>query len=143
MSAAIKILDRLERVKTTGSGSWLASCPTSAHKRGDRSRGLSIRAADDRVLIHCHAGCAAVDIVEALGLTLADLYDRPAAHTRVSSQSRVPARDLLEIISEETSVVAIVATDMLENRAISELDWRRLATAASRIARARDHAYGR
>jgi hypothetical protein len=143
MSAATKLLDRLQRVKATGSNTWLASCPTTAHKHGDRSRGLSIREADDRVLIYCHAGCGAVDIVEALGLTLADLYDRPVEHRREASHSRIPARDLLEIISEEVSVVSIVTSDLLEQKAISDADWKRLATAAGRIFRARDHAYGR
>jgi hypothetical protein len=143
VSAAAKILDRLQRVKATSANTWLASCPTGTHKHGDRSRGLSVRATDDRVLIFCHAGCGAVDVVEALGLTLADLYDRPAERRSEPSHSRIPARDLLEIISEETSVVVIVATDMLAKKTINDADWRRMATAAGRIARARDHAYGR
>jgi hypothetical protein len=143
MSAAAKVLDRLQRVRATSTNTWLASCPTGAHKHGDRSRGLSIRATDDRVLIHCHAGCGAVDIVESLGLRLADLYDRPVEHRSEASHSRIPARDLLEIISEETSVVVILASDMFEKKTIKETDWQRLATAAARIARARDHAYGR
>jgi hypothetical protein len=95
------------------------------------------------VLIYCHAGCGAVDVVEALGLTLADLYDRPAEHRGEASRSRIPARDLLEILSEEVSVVSIVAADLLERKAISDADWQRLATAAGRIFRARDRAYGR
>jgi hypothetical protein len=143
MSAAAKVLDRLQRVRATSTNTWLASCPTGAHKHGDRSRGLSVRATDDRVLIFCHAGCGAIDVVEALGLTLADLYDRPAEHRRNASHSRIPARDLLEIISEETSVVVILATDVLARKTINDVDWTRLATAAARIARARDHAYGR
>ena len=142
MSATTRLLDRLQRVKATSGNTWLASCPTGAHKHGDRSRGLSIRATDDRVLIFCHAGCGAVDIVECLGLTLADLYDRPAEHRRNASHSRIPARDLLEIISEELAVVTIVANDILQKKTISETDWQRLATAAARLARARDHAYG-
>jgi len=143
VSAAEKLLDRLARVKATSSSTWLASCPTASHKHGDRSRGLSIRAVDDRVLIYCHAGCGAVDVVEALGLTLTDLYDRPSQHRVEFTHSRIPARDLLEIISEETSVMAIVAADLLANRAITEQDWRRLSTAAGRIGRARDHANAR
>jgi hypothetical protein len=143
MSAAIKLLDRLRRVKATSNTSWIASCPTSAHKHGDRSRGLSVRAADDRVLIYCHAGCGAVDVVEALGLTLADLYDRPSEHHCDPSHSRIPARDLLEIISAEASVVGVVGTDVLEKKTISEADWERLSRAVSRIGAARDHLHGR
>ena len=142
MSAAAKVLDRLQRVKSTGANTWRASCPTAAHLHWDRSRGLSIRVADDRVLIFCHAGCGAVDVVEALGLTLSDLYDRPTEHRRQAVHSRIHPSDLLEIISAETAVAAIVAADMVENRTISEDDWQRLAKAAARIARARDHANG-
>jgi hypothetical protein len=142
MRAAPKLLDCLSRVKQTGPDRWIASCPTGAHAHGDRSRGLSIRAVDDRVLIYCHAGCGAVDVVEALGLTLTDLYDWPGEHRVGSTHSRIPARDLLEIISEETSVVAIVAADLLGKRSITEADWQRVAQAAARIGAARDHVYG-
>lgn len=143
MSAAAKILDRLQRVKATGTNTWIASCPTGAHTHGDRSRGLSVRAGDDKVLIYCHAGCDAVEVVEALGLALADLYDRPAEHRREPTHNRIPARDLLEIIGVEVTVVALVAADFLAHKTISEADWKRLTTAAGRINRARDHAYGR
>jgi hypothetical protein len=84
-----------------------------------------------------------VDVVEALGLTLADLFDRPTEHRVETTAPRISARDLLEIISEETSVVALVATDLLGKKAISEDDWKRLSTAAARIGRARDHGYER
>src|SRR5262249_40612681 len=139
-----KILDRLDRVKSTSSDTWIASCPTNAHPHGDRSRGLSIRAVDDRVLIFCHAGCGAGDVVAALGFTLADLYDRPAPiASATQNRQRVPTRDLLELISEETAVVAFTACDMLSGKRIDEVNWKRLATAANRIHRARDHAYSR
>jgi hypothetical protein len=55
------------------------------------------------------------------------------------ASSRISARDLLAIISEEVSVVAITAIDFLERRVISEEDWARLAQAAARIGKARDH----
>src|SRR5262249_51291378 len=35
----------------------------------------SIRQVNDRVLMHCHAGCTAANICAAIGATLADLYD--------------------------------------------------------------------
>lgn len=140
MSAAAKILDRLERVKQTGTGRWLARCP--AHE--DKSPSLSIRELDDgRVLLHDFAGCGIEDVLGAVGLTLADLFEKPLGHSHERSQSKVPARDLLEIISEETTVVAFVAADMLAKKTVTETDWSRLAKAASRINRARDYAYGR
>lgn len=139
MSAACKLLDRLQGVRQTAPGRWLASCP--AHE--DRSPSLSIRELDDgKVLVYDFGGCEVSAVLQAIGLNLSDLYDRPLGQQFDPSHSRVPARDLLELISEETSVVAIIATDLLEKCTIGEADWQRLAKAASRIGRARDHAYG-
>ena len=41
---------------------FLARCP--AH--GDRSPSLSLRDVDGRVLVHCHAGCEQLDVIQAL-----------------------------------------------------------------------------
>ena len=38
---------------------------------------LVVTAADGLVLIDCHAGCHTEDVLKAIGLTLADLYDEP------------------------------------------------------------------
>ena len=77
-------------------------------------------------------------------LTFAPLFPERLPATRqgggyASSHSKIPARDLLEVISEETSVVYIVASDLLARRNITEADWQRLSTAVARIWRARDH----
>lgn len=57
---------------------WLAKCP--AHD--DRQASLSIGHADDgKILLKCFAGCAADNVVEKLGLTMADLFvkaEKPA-----------------------------------------------------------------
>jgi KaiC/GvpD/RAD55 family RecA-like ATPase len=49
----------------------MVRCP--AHN--DRSPSLSIKHEGDRTLVHCFAGCETEQVVEALGLTFADLYD--------------------------------------------------------------------
>lgn len=141
MSPATRLLDRLERAKQTSPGRWLARCP--AHE--DRGPSLSIRELDDgRLLLNDFGGCGTSDVLAALGLTFSDLYpERLPGNGYAPSHSRIPARDLLEVISEETGVVAIVAADFLAKRSISEADWTRLAQAASRIHRARDHAHAR
>ena len=140
MSAAT-LLDRLDRVRQSGSGRWIARCP--AHE--DRSPSLSIRELDDgRVLLHDFGGCEVGDVLAAVGLALADLFPDPLpGHSHHPARSRIPARDLLDIISEEITVVALVAADMLAGKSVSVEDWTRLATAAGRIYRAQDHAYGR
>jgi len=141
MSAGGKILGRLTRVKQTGPARWIASCPTGAHPHGDRSRGLSIREADDRVLIYCHAGCGAVDVVEALGLTLGDLYERPlCAGALGATHPAIPARDLLEILDHEINVSVLLLNDVVQRRRVNELQIQRLIQAAARIGKARDMA---
>ena len=61
------LLSRLEHVRANRNGTWVARCP--AHD--DRSPSLSIATGDDgKVLLHCFAGCGAVDVVEAVGLEL-------------------------------------------------------------------------
>jgi len=140
MSAA-QLLDRLEKVKQTGPGRWIARCP--AHE--DRSPSLSIRELDDgRVLLHCFGGCGALDVLDALGLQWCALFPPNQRHAeRPATCSRIPARDLLELISEEVTVVAVVAADLLANKFISEATGRgsprpRTASPARGITRMND-----
>ena len=59
-----------------GRGSW--TCP--AHE--DRSPSLTVKAGGDgRALVHCFAGCEVVAVVEALGLSMRDLFDGPRPET--------------------------------------------------------------
>ena len=65
------IAHRCERATYHAAGaSWSACCP--AHD--DRHASLSISWDQDKVLLHCHAGCGTAAIVQALGLTMADLF---------------------------------------------------------------------
>src|ERR1700686_29646 len=103
-------IDRLAGVMQTGHGRWLAKCP--AHE--DRSPSLSIRELDDgRILLHDFGGCGTDDVLAALGLEMSDLF--PArlpgvgpARSYPASHSRIPARDLLEVVSFELSVAMIL-----------------------------------
>ena len=137
MTPAAQILDRLERVKPTSRGSWLARCP--AHR--DKTPSLSIRETNDgTILVNCFAGCGASDVLNALGLPWRALFpqNRTQSTSRSPYHSRIPARDLLEIVSEDVSIVAMIAADMLAGKLIEDRDWNELARAAARIGRARD-----
>jgi hypothetical protein len=141
MSAAARLLSQLTNVRQTAPGRWIASCPTAAHRHGDRSRGLSIREIQDRVLIYCHAGCGAGEIVEALGLTLGDLYDRSLTREYLEQvHSPIPARDLLVILDHELTVVVLILEDIVTRRTANKAQVQRLCQAAARIGRARDMA---
>lgn len=76
-------LSALDRVKdalqaTTGfaptrqGGDW--KCP--AHADGDPS--LSLSQGSKGAIVTCHAGCRTEDVMAAIGLTMADLFDAPA-----------------------------------------------------------------
>jgi hypothetical protein len=133
MSAGI-ILDRLEGVRQTAPGRWLARCPAHA----DRSPSLSIRELDDgRVLIHDFAGCEVHEILAHVGLNFADLFEKPLGQQFAPTKSRTSAAEVLGTLDHETHVVAIIGADMLENRAIDEPTWKRLAAAVERIGTAR------
>src|SRR5688572_24068061 len=83
MSAVDLLLSRLEGVRQTHNG-WRAFCPAHQlppHQPG-RGRTLSVALGNGGVLVHCHAGCGAADILQAVGLELVDLFDRPTHHRR-------------------------------------------------------------
>jgi len=130
------LLARLESVRRTGPGRWIARCP--AHQ--DRRPSLSIREGEDgRILIHCFAGCGAIEILEALGLDWPDLFPKrldiypERKRTRRRQVPPIPARDALELLDQECLVVEMVANRLLEGDSI-EQHRSDLEIAAGRIA---------
>ena len=97
-----------------------------------------MRDIDGRVLIHNFGGCDASSILAALGLQMSDLFETPC----LTMAHHVPGypRDLLQIMDHEIVVVCIILADVIRDRRINEVNYARLALAASRIAGARDHA---
>jgi putative DNA primase/helicase len=67
-----RLLARLERVRPVGTG-WVARCPSHP----DTTPSLAIALGrDGRVLLYDHGGqCSVADIVKAVGLTVADLFN--------------------------------------------------------------------
>lgn len=133
MTAAAKLLDRLDRVQARGKGQWYASCPTEAHKHGDRSRGLSVReTSDGTVLIHCFAGCSPAEILEAVNLELRDLFPEKL-EARKGKRQTWDHRDLLIVIRDEALIVACAAGWLVDGKLINPDDVDRVALAATRI----------
>jgi hypothetical protein len=127
-----QLLSRLDRVRSTGSGRWLACCP--AHE--DRSPSLSIRElADGRILLHDFGGCRTDDVLSAIGLTMTDLFpDRlPMPEGGFRRAPKIPASDILAALAYESYVVSIIAMQVAEKREVSDTDFTRLALAARRI----------
>lgn len=67
-----------DRAMHEGNGRLAASCPGQGHWRGDQVPSLVVTAGHGKALVHCHTGCHTGDVLSALGLTMADLYDDPA-----------------------------------------------------------------
>src|SRR5438105_148582 len=115
----------------------MARCP--AHDDNDPS--LSIRELmDGRVLVHCFAECSAERVLAAIGLEFADLYparEGEATQRRSRRPTRLSPADLLEIVSHEVTVAALLLAEVLERKTVSEGDWARLAAARARIGQAR------
>lgn len=66
--AALDSLGRKHR--PNGSRQWIAQCP--AHP--DRNPSLGIKAAEDRALLNCYAGCETSSVLAALNLRPSDLF---------------------------------------------------------------------
>jgi hypothetical protein len=128
---AAALLDRLEGVKRTGPAGWLARCP--AHD--DKHPSLSVRELDDgRVLVHDHAGCSAVEVLEAVGLDFAALYPtRPAEHRIHPERRPFPAIDVLRAVALEAMIVAVAASILGRGDSITDQDRARVSLAAERI----------
>lgn len=131
MSAAIdNLLARLDRVRRTGAGTWTACCP--AHD--DRGPSLAVRELDDeRILLHCFAGCDVHDVLAAVDLTFGDLFPKKLTHHAKSERRPFPASDVLRCVAFEAMVVAAAAAAMLTGQPFTEVDRERLILAASRI----------
>lgn len=129
MNAVHKLLDRLPHMRSVGPNKWRGPCP--AH--GGRSQSLAIAEADGRVLLHCFSGCDTVAVLGAIGLAIADLFDRPLGDHPSMQRSPWSARDALDLAVAEAMVVAIIAGAMLDKTAIGQSDWNRLAQAAGRL----------
>jgi hypothetical protein len=124
------LLSRLDKVRRTGAGRWIARCP--AH--GDRTPSLSIRELDDgRVLLHCFSGCSVHDVLSAVGLEMDALFPERPIGDRKPERRPFSAEDVLRCLEFEATLVYLAAVDICAGRALSDEDIDRLAVAAARI----------
>jgi hypothetical protein len=123
------LLSRLDKVRRTGAGRWIARCP--AHD--DRTPSLSIRELDDgRVLLHCFAGCSAADVLSAVGLELSDLFPEPIGD-RKPERRPFSAADALRCLGFEATLIYLAALDIRAGKTLSDEDIERLGVAVGRI----------
>jgi len=114
-------LDRFDSVRggspnSQGIIQYTAKCP--AHETSHNS--LAIGATrDGRYLVHCHAGCAASDVLAAVGLTLQDIYPDGGIFERAKAiNPAFPQR-------VDKNVLEIAQADRISGKRLSEADKRR------------------
>ena len=81
-----QVLSHLKGVRTSMRG-WRACCPAHADRKPSLSIGLGEQG---QVLLKCFAGCSLERIVEAMGLTMTDLF--PAATPTPDGQATSPGK---------------------------------------------------
>jgi hypothetical protein len=112
MSAA-DVIERLDGVRQSGQGKWVAKCP--AHT--DRSPSLSVRETPDGVvLIHCFAGCHVDEVLQAAGLEFSSLFPPRESHSGPVPNRLRPTLDRSPfLILDDAAHVALVLTVILSD----------------------------
>ena len=131
------LLERLEGVKHTGVGRFMARCP--AHD--DRSPSLGVKDCGDGVtVVNCLAGCETEDVLSAIGLSFSDLYPERTGseHFYKPVKQRFDAHQVLRVLRSEATLVAIAAENIAEGITLSDDDRDRVFNAACRIRAAAD-----
>ena len=122
-------LERLDFVRKTGHSKWQARCPS----HDDRTPSLSIAETDDNtLLLKCWAGCSAQAIVEAVGLKLSDLFPRSRDYAP-SKPPRFNARDVVQTLLFESTVVALGYRTLQRGGSLPEQDEHRIEVAIKAI----------
>jgi len=134
--SADTLLSQLARFKRTGNNRWLACCPAHLDKRPS----LAVRELDDeRVLIHCFAGCSVEEVLDAVGLELDALFPERAIGDHIPRERRpFNSSDVLAALNFEINIASIILDRMVNDKDITAGDWLRFKTAADRIRSAKE-----
>lgn len=140
------VLSRLDRVQRSGRG-YRALCPAC----GGRSQKLSVTETDDgKVLMHCFAGCASADVLNAAGLQLADLFperlapDTPEGRRAARRALREASWGAAVVTLDVEATLVLLAAEMLAvGMPLPPEDLTHLRTAVARIEDARTVLRGR
>lgn len=134
-ASAEPLLQRLDGLQKSGNG-WRARCPGC----GGTSAKLSITEIDNRVLLHCFGGCAAIAVLEAVGLGWPDIM--PPRHWPENPAERRQRRQAMreagvtvaiDVLAVEALVIRLASQQLHRWEPLSEQDDDRLALACHRI----------
>lgn len=122
-------LSYFEKSYRSGKDEYQCLCP--AHQ--DKTASLSIKnLPDERILIHCFAGCAANDILGAVGLTFDDIVPKRLGDFKPVSKPFNPYA-VLKAISNETLLVALAGLEVSNGKTLPQEDKDRLMIAVNRL----------
>jgi hypothetical protein len=122
-------LGYFEKSYRSGKDEYQCLCP--AHN--DKTASLSIKnLPDERILIHCFAGCAANDILGAVGLSFDDIVPKRLGDFKPVSKPFNPYA-VLKAISNETLLVALAGLEVANGKTLPQEDKDRLMIAVNRL----------
>lgn len=125
------ILPSLGKARSLGRNKWVACCP--AHD--DKSPSLSIQITDNRILMHCFAGCHIEDITAAMGLRISDLFSGSLSREQRREYKRQQYRT---VIKHESLFLHMAKNDLQNGLEISAIDKERIDKAAARVRKAKE-----
>ena len=112
--------NKLQGVRKLGENQWACQCP--AHEDSDPS--FYIKRAEDRWLVHCHAGCTIDEICLALGVNQSELW---------FDGSRRPSKPKENIDWELEETIVFIGEHSIERP--TGRDWERYTRAKLLLAR--------
>lgn len=74
-----EILNYFNDIKKIGDNSYQCKCPS----HDDKKASLTITEDNDKILMHCHAGCELNSILKSVGLTEKDLFNNTLKNTQI------------------------------------------------------------
>ena len=130
INRVLNAFESIGKVKHTGRDCYIAFNPLIQNQR---TGSVSIRADGSRVLIHDFAGHSTVEILQAIGLSITDLWDEPITHYAPRSQEKLSASTLVRLIRNDLLLVVCAMRMVINGEPIKESDIEHLNSAASRI----------
>lgn len=126
-----RLLARLDGVRSSGGNRWMCRCP--AHD--DDSPSLSVRQVEDgTILIHCFFGCDPNDVLEAVGLSIRDLFPKPVGHhVKPKRRTGISPYEVMRALRREIAVVDLLAEDIHRGVELTPECRQRARLAAERI----------
>ena len=129
------LLLRLEGVRQTGAGKYLAKCP--AHD--DRHASFGIKLTDEgAILLNCFAGCDKQTILDSIGLTFSDLFPPLTANDLDPSKPRpkppkFTAGEMVKLAIKESTLLALAVEYLQSGGKLPESDTLRIQQAVETI----------